>query len=473
MGDSNGEWGDLAEHDADLAEVWDGYPRLPDRPDEALSSFLVQKGHGVPELLRLGARYRDGVLVYSYGSGLKFRDVTTGRRWSYIGSTFERLKVVAPPQGADTVIVCEGESDAGRLLVLYPQVAVAVMGAGAKYFTEAMADQLSAFRQVLVGLDSDEAGELGWKKISKDLPWSQRFLPGDANDWCSLEGEPPPLPEPEEIPSIVVPLGAMLEMEVPQVASYFEHDLLPIGGFAMLHGWAKSFKTFLGLDMLSRLAQGLDWCCFEPCEDPARVAVMQYEVRWPYYRKRMELLLQNAPEPQLLRENFHTYSPLTRPDLRAGDEKSEDRIIKNLVDAGIQVLMLDPIRRATGTIDMNDEAEVRKMLGFFERLNDEGITVLATHHDNKSSAKLGGGDPTGMTGSGAWAGDPDTIISVQLPRGESLNNSTKRNLLFTLRNSPAIDPRGFEMTDHGFLYANRGWSADEDSDDTATDLPSI
>lgn len=463
MGDSNGEWGDLAEHDAEFADVWDTYPRLPDEPDEALSSFLVQKGHGIPELLRLGARYRDGVLVYSYGTGLKFRDVTTGRRWSYLGSTFPALKIVEPDGGAERVIVCEGESDAGRLLVLYPECAIAVMGAGAKYFTESMADQLDGYRQVLVGLDNDEAGMAGYTKIAKLVPWAVRFPPGEAEDWCDLAGPTPMLPDIEdhEPVSILVPAGKMLEMEVPEVASYFEDAILPVGGFAMIHGWAKSFKTFLALDLLSCLAQGVDWCCFEPCEEPANVAVMQYEVRWPYYRKRIQTLMENAREPLLFSENFHTYSPLARPDLRAGDTKSEDRILKVLVDGGTQVLLLDPIRRATGSIDMNDEAEVRKMLGFFERLNDEGITVVATHHDNKTAARFGGGDPAGMTGSGAWAGDPDTIISVQLPKGDRLNDSTRRNLLFTLRNSPVVPPRGFDMTDSGFVYSPVSWTADD------------
>jgi len=480
MGDSNGEWGQLVEHDDDLAEVWDGWPRLPDTPDVCLAGFLQAKGHGLAELLRLGARYRDGVLCYSYGTGLKYRDIATGRRWSYMGSEFSALKIVPSPQPSGRVIVCEGESDAGRLLVLYPTCDVAVMGAGAKHFTQHMADQLEGYDQVLVGLDRDEAGDDGTRKILKLVPQALEFRP-DTGDWCELDGEAPELPEvvPYVAPEIIVSLGDMLELEIPEIASWLEHDVLPIGGFLMLHGWAKSFKTFLGVDLMSALAQGREWCCLEPREEPCKVAVMQYELKWAYYRQRMAMLLDSAPEPALLRENFHTYSPLARPDLRAGDTKSEDKVLSNLVSQGIQVFMIDPIRRATGSIDMNDEAEVRKMLGFFERLNDEGITVIATHHDNKSFAKVGGGDPLGMTGSGAWSGDPDTILSVQLPYGESLT-STKRNVCFTLRNSPAIDPRGFEMTDHGMLYSPRPWGPAGDQHQEAAhdaandeDLPSI
>jgi len=476
MGDSNGEWGQLAEHDDDLADVWDGWPRLPDSPDVQLAGFLRAKGHGLAELLRLGARYREGVLCYSYGTGLKYRDIETGRRWSYVGSSFPLLKVL-PGNSQDRVIVCEGESDAGRLLVLYPGCSIAVMGAGAKHFTEAMAEQLAGYDQVLIGLDNDEAGADGTRKILKLVPQAQEFHPPEGcGDWCDTPDEwSPPLPDvvPYSPPEVIVSLGDMMELEVPEIASWFEHDVLPVGGFLMLHGWAKSFKTFLGLDMLAALAQGLDWCCLEPKEEPCNVAVVQYELKWAYYRNRMAALLDHAREPGLLRTHFHTYSPLSRPDLKAGDTKSEDRMLSNLVSKGIQVVMLDPIRRATGSIDMNDEQEVRRMLGFFERLNDEGITVIATHHDNKSFAKVGGGDPLGMTGSGAWSGDPDTILSVQLPHGESLT-STKRNVNFTLRNSPALEPRGFEMTDHGIVYSPRPWgfSADAHGDDPDDGLDS-
>lgn len=479
MGDSNGEWGQLVEHDDDLAEVWDGWPRLPESPDVSLAGFLRAKGHGLPELLRLGARYRDGVLCYSYGTGLKYRDIATGKRWSYVGSTYPYLKIVPASQPDGRVIVCEGETDAGRLLVLYPSCDIAVLGAGAKHFTQAMADQLADYGQVLIGLDNDAAGQDGVTKISRLIPWAVRFAPPEGcNDWCDTPEEwSPALPDITEKPDVrvLVPLGDMLTMEVPEVPSWFEHDVLPIGGFMMLHGWAKSFKTMLILDVAAALAQGQDWCGFEPTEEPCRVGIMQYELKWPYYRKRVEQLLENAREPGLLRENFLTYSPLSRPDLQAGNQKSEDRVLSNLLENNVQVLFLDPIRRTTGAIDMNDESEVRRLLGFFERLNDEGITVVATHHDNKTFARSGGGDPLGMTGSGAWAGDPDTIVSVQLPRGESLNNSVKRNVNFTLRNSPAIAPRGFEMTDSGIVYSTTAWAADPDERDDLDDaaLPSI
>jgi RecA-family ATPase len=75
--------------------------------------------------------------------------------------------------------------------------------------------------------------------------------------------------------------------------------------------------------------------------------------------------------------------------------------------------MIDPIRRGMGFASMNDENEVRKMLAFFERMNDEGITVVATHHNRKANSR--GGEMDAMTGSGAFAGDADTVVD-HVPR---------------------------------------------------------
>lgn len=91
------------------------------------------------------------------------------------------------------------------------------------------------------------------------------------------------------------------------------------------------------------------------------------------------------------------------------------------------------------------------MLRFFQRIQDTGATVVSTHHDNKEGAKAGGGSPVTMTGSGAFSGDADTIVSVELPRGEKQSESMCRNLNFTLRNSPHVGARSMQMQDDGHI----------------------
>lgn len=245
--------------------------------------------------------------------------------------------------------------------------------------------------------------------------------------------------------------GDLMEIELPETASWLEQDLLPIGGQLIVHGPPKSFKTFLALDLLSALAQCQDWAGFECVEEPTKVCVLQYEVAPSYYRQRIHALRGNAKDRTAFDENFGTWTPLQRPTLRAGAKSEEDKVLSSLVDAGVQVVLFDPIRRALGPgMDMNSEADVRQLLAFFERLQDEGITVVATHHDNKAGMKHGGGDPWDMTGSGAFSGDADTIVSISLPRGDTID-SGRRNIGFLLRNAASPATRGMTIQADGHL----------------------
>lgn len=131
-----------------------------------------------------------------------------------------------------------------------------------------------------------------------------------------------------------------------------------------------------------------------------------------------------------------------------GNRRSEDEVLGNLVEANIDVVFIDPVRRVMGFADMNAENEVRRMLFFAERLTREGMTVVLTHHDNKESTKRGGGESVGMTGSGAWEGDVDTIVSVSLPPG-CKREDPLRNVNFLLRNGQNPAPKGFQIMKDG------------------------
>lgn len=471
MGSSNGAWGELAEHDDELAEVWDGFEPIPQHGEnEALDTFVERKRLSHAALVRAGARLAESTVLAFAGPGwMKFRDVVTDRRWSYVGSDWSKLKLLrAALEPTTTVIVAEGESDGMRLSDGYT-CDIAILPAGAGYFPESYADQLRGYEQVLVGLDNDAAGERGAAAILAALPQAQRFAP-PAGDWCEAD-ELPPVPSPETRVEMQVLVNAddLLNFEPPPVISWYEHALLPVAGQMILHGWAKSFKTFLGIDLLSALSQGQDWCGFEPTEEPCRVAVMQYEVPWGYYQQRVRLLQANAREPELFGTNFLTFTPMQRPNFTAGNVAQEDFILKTLETHDVQVFLLDPIRRATGLADLNSEREVRPLLHFFERLQDSGVTVVTTHHDNKTYSRQGGGDPLGMTGVGAFAGDADTIVSVSIPKGMTIEEPI-RNLHFTLRNAPSISARGMRMGEDGHIvYSTSAY--DNSADDDGTDRP--
>ena len=468
MAESNGSWGALAATDPELADTWDSYKPLPaEGLNEPLDSLCERKRITIASLVRIGARLAEPtVLAYAFPDGIKYRSLITDKRWGSAGSPWAVLKIIPASSGepATTCIIAEGETDAARLTILFPDFDVAAMPAGAQHWTTAFATSLGAYRRVLVGLDRDAAGELGAAKILASLPNAVRYAP--EKDWCETAADDlPELPEPPPVMADVVYGGELMDLSAPDTVSWFEHALVPIGGLVLLHGPAKSFKSFAAFDMASAIATGSPWCGFAATEEPARVCVLQFEIPWGYYKQRAARLREASPDPRLWDANFGSWRPLLRAYLAAGNQQHEDAILAGLVAAGAQVLVVDPVRRAMGAADMNSEQDVRKLLNFFERCQREGITVIATHHDGKQASRMGGGDPMGMTGSGAWMGDADTLISLQTPRGETLD-SPRRNIRFLLRHDETPADRGFRMTENGLLtYTSEPWTIEDEAVD--------
>lgn len=456
MGQSNEEWGQLA--DDGQRDAWDRYDDIP-QPGEniPLDNFLTRKHLDHDALVRIGARMAaPNMLATAFEGGIKYRDVVTDHRRSFLGSTFNSLKIIPGTNDRSTVILCEGETDAARLTMLY-SCDVGVMPAGARTWRPTYTTQVSDYGRVLVGLDRDEAGEDGWQLIHKEVPHAVRFAPPTpASDWCELPpGDELALPRVPDRLAALVPARDLLVLTVPEIVSWFDGAVLPVAGSLVLHGGFKGFKSWMALDLMRALATGGAWAGFESAEEQARAAIIQYEVPWPYYRARIEQIrkfMKNG-DGEAFDKNFLTYTPTTRPDLKIGNQKSMDKVRKVLVEGEVAIVLIDPIRRAlVPGLSMNDEdgapAHIR---AFTESLQAEGITVVLVHHDNLTPERNAGrSDPANMTGSGAWAGDPDTIVTVHRPP-LTTREEPRRNLSFLLRNAPSPPPVGFELKEDGSI----------------------
>ena len=75
------------------------------------------------------------------------------------------------------------------------------------------------------------------------------------------------------------------------------------------------------------------------------------------------------------------------------------------------MIAFDPLQRLTGSGDLNQANEIDAMLDFFAELQNQGLTVLACHHNNKAGGS-GSKHARAMTGSQRFGADPDSICSV-------------------------------------------------------------
>jgi hypothetical protein len=282
--------------------------------------------------VRLGAKLSaPTVLAFAFPGGIKYRDVESGKRWSAAGSEWSKLKVVrAGVEQSDTVIVAEGETDGARLTMLYSATSRCCLPA--RRASSPLRRAARGYARVLIGLDNDEAGEEGAAKLAALLPQALRFAPPGSTTgarWTPTMARRPA--RPARAAGRAGQRRGPHGPGAPRVASWFEGALLPVGGQMVLHGWAKSFKSYLSLDLGSALAQGQDWCGFEPTEEPAR---------WPSCSSRFpppttasasrRCRPPRATEPAF-DENFMTWTPLSRPQLRAGVKEQEEFVRRTLV----------------------------------------------------------------------------------------------------------------------------------------------
>jgi hypothetical protein len=373
VGESNSDWGAIAEHSDELAALWDGYDRLPEPGEhDALDSFIERKRLTHGALVKLGARMA-GTLTLAFGfpGGIKFRGIENAQKWSAPGSSFEALKILrAGAERSDVVIVGEGETDSARLTLLYPQADVAVIPAGAKRWTRTFADQLSGYKQVLVGLDNDEAAEIGWEKIKDTLPHAQRFAPpAGIKDWCELDAAPPALPEPDtsqEVVGGIVFAALDFDLDVPEPETLVD-DLLYDEGVHLLSGHPGCGKTtlagHLALDVILDKDRHVVWLDhesgrrqtlrrFKAMDAPAKVKDFLHYAEFPVEpHKHLAAFAERWPGALVVLDSISKALAQLGIDENDNSQVTQwtTQIVKACKEHGLPIILVDHITKSGGT----------------------------------------------------------------------------------------------------------------------------
>lgn len=448
------------------ADAFDATEPLPEPGENELLDILCERKHlTVQDLVRVGARLAPGeqeILVVFWPQGKRMRDLRTGRRWVDSTSDWTVPKVL-PGRDRSRCVVVEGETDAARLSGPDgPGLDVLCLG-GASNLNPGVEAALNQYDTVFVATDDDTPGNRAATKLERLPVPTVRWLAGDG-DWCDVE-RVPPLPEPPRPLPRVVWGADLFELDLPPVQSFLAEATLPYAGLLLLHGWKGNFKSWLVFDLMVALASGTSWACLDVEHDGLRVGVMQFEVPPFAYEARMKVL--HAALPLERQDRFgqiaHLY-PGRLADFHIGSEQNREAVLGLCDELELDVVLFDPIRQMT-TASMNDEEFQQALVHFFKRVRQQGTAVVCTHHDSKSAARHRGGSPLDMTAGQVIAGAADTIVSVQVPRGDDLDGSRRRNLRFTVRNGPPVGARGFELVGETLEYRPESWT-EEDADDT-------
>ena len=230
-----------------------------------------------------------------------------------------------------------------------------------------------------------------------------------------------------ELPAIES-LRAFETADHPAPAELIE-GLLHQGCKAILGGTSKSNKSWSLLDMGLSVAGGAPW--WGKPSRRGKVAYVNFELPAWAMANRISALRSARPEYGGVDDNFFLWNLRGHnTDLTLMRPKLEEV----LAPGEFSLVIMDPAYKVLGGRDENSNGEIAGLMNEMERLTQAcGAATLIAHHFAKGDSTLK--DPADrMSGAGAWARDPDSII-ILTPHEEpdAFTVSTR------LRNLPRLE----------------------------------
>jgi hypothetical protein len=208
---------------------------------------------------------------------------------------------------------------------------------------------------------------------------------------------PPALPEILNLRQLVEAAAA----PPPQIIEGVLHQ----GCKMILGGTSKSNKSWCLLDLAVSVASGEKWWGRRCSKMP--VVYINFELHIWAIKQRLVALTTARPECKELAETLHVWNLRGHnADLTLLRPKLEERLTWHQFG----LIILDPAYKLLGDRDENANGEIAGLMNEFEALaQSSGAAVVVAHHFAKgdSSAKNA---IDRMSGAGAWARDPDSIL---------------------------------------------------------------
>jgi hypothetical protein len=212
-----------------------------------------------------------------------------------------------------------------------------------------------------------------------------------------LGAVPPPLPEICFLEDLV----ANPPMTPPQIIEGILHQ----GCKMVLGGTSKSNKSWCLLDLAISVASGQPWWGRKCAKLP--VVYINFELQPWALVERLGALIMARPECKQLKGMLGLWNLRGHnADLTLLRPKLEEQLAKHQFG----LIILDPAYKVLGNRDENANGEIASLMNELEAMAQKtGAAVVVAHHFAK-------GDSTSknamdrMSGAGAWARDPDSLV---------------------------------------------------------------
>jgi hypothetical protein len=232
---------------------------------------------------------------------------------------------------------------------------------------------------------------------------------------------PPPLPE-------IMSLRQLVEA-APAAPAQIIEGVLHQGCKMVLGGTSKSNKSWCLLDLSLSVASGSDWWGRRCSKAP--VLYINFELHAWAIAERLNALAASRPECKGIADTLHVWNLRGHnADLTLLRPKLEERLDRH----EFGMIVVDPAYKVLGNRDENANGDIAGLMNEFEGLVQRtGAALVVAHHFAK-------GDSTSknamdrMSGAGAWARDPDSLVVLTPHEEEDCFTVTS-----ILRNLPRLD----------------------------------
>ena len=205
--------------------------------------------------------------------------------------------------------------------------------------------------------------------------------------------------------------------------------LLHQGSKLVIGGGSKSFKTWVLMDLALSVAHGLPWWGLPTVR--CKVLYLNFEIQASFFTKRLTVIQQarqcKLETRQLTVQNLRGYA--------ADFDRLLPEIAQRILDQGYGLIILDPIYKGLGNLNENDAGEMTQLMNKVEKLAVKtGAAVGFGAHFSKGN-QAGKESIDRISGSGVFARDPDTILTMTKHKTEQAFTIDA-----TLRNFKPMDP---------------------------------
>ena len=206
--------------------------------------------------------------------------------------------------------------------------------------------------------------------------------------------------------------------------------LLHKGSKMVLGGASKSFKTWCLGDLAVSVLHGVPWWGLPT--NQGKVLYINFEIQEGFFFHRLDAI---ARAKRMETEALDTLDTWNLRGHCADLSKLMQKMLKEIRTGYYSLIILDPIYKGLGGKDENSAGDIGKLLNEVERLAVEtGAAVVFGAHFSKGN-QAGRESIDRISGSGVFARDPDTIVTLTKHDNEMTYTAD-----VTTRNFEQMDP---------------------------------